>query len=84
MARPPEKGDGAAGGAGSPPRELAAFGTVTAPPGELAEVTLQLPARAFARWDEEAGRWAWPPGQFTVHVGRSSRDLRLSVLVRSG
>jgi len=84
VARPPEKGDGAAGGAGSPPRELAAFGTVTAPPGELAEVTLQLPARAFARWDEEAGRWAWPPGQFTVHVGRSSRDLRLSVLVRSG
>ena len=68
----------------SPPRELAAFGTVTAPPGGLAEATLQLPARAFARWAEEAGRWVWPPGQFTVHVGRSSRDLRLSVLVRSG
>ena len=68
----------------TPPRELAAFGTAAAPPGELAEVTLQLPARAFARWDEEASRWVWPPGQFTVHVGRSSRDLRLSVLVRSG
>jgi beta-glucosidase len=77
VARPP--GDPA-----SPPRELAAFGTVTAPPGGLAEVTLQVPARAFARWDEAAGRWVWPPGQFTVHVGRSSRDLRLSVLIRSG
>jgi beta-glucosidase len=47
-------------------------------------VTLQVPARAFARWDEEAGGWVWPPGQFTVHVGRSSRDLRLSAPVRSG
>jgi len=84
VARPPGKHDGKAGGVAMPPRELAAFGTAAAPPGELAEVTLQLPARAFARWDEETSRWVWPPGQFTVHVGRSSRDLRLSVLVRSG
>jgi beta-glucosidase len=91
VARPPGTADGEAGSGrraggtvAAPPRELAAFGTAAAPPGELAEVTLQLPARAFARWDEEASRWVWPPGQFTVHVGRSSRDLRLSVLVRSG
>ena len=55
----------------------------TAAPGERAEVTLQVPARAFARWREGQG-WFWPPGQFTVQVGRSSRDLRLSVPVRSG
>jgi len=84
LARPPGHADGEAGGVTTPPRELAAFGTVTAPPGGRAEVTLQLPARAFARWDEETGGWTWPPGQFTVHVGRSSRDLRLSALVRSG
>ncbi len=90
LAQPPEKGERretgrrAGGGTATPPRELAAFGTVTAPPGGRAEVTLQLPARAFARWDEETGGWAWPPGQFTVHVGRSSRDLRLSARVRSG
>jgi beta-glucosidase len=68
----------------TPPRVLAAFGAVTAPPGASAEVTLQVPARAFARWDEDAQDWVWPPGQFTVHVGRSSRDLRLSVPVRLG
>jgi beta-glucosidase len=68
--------------AATPPRVLAAFGAVTAPPGASAEVTLQVPARAFARWDEDAQGWVWPPGQFTVHVGRSSRDLRLSVPVR--
>jgi beta-glucosidase len=63
---------------------LAAFGAVTAPPGASAEVILRVPARAFARWDEDAEGWAWPPGQFTVHVGRSSRDLPLSVPVRLG
>jgi len=68
----------------TPPRVLAAFGEVTAPPGASADVTIRVPARAFARWDEDAGGWAWPPGQFTVHVGRSSRDLRLSVPVRLG
>jgi beta-glucosidase len=80
----PGTGRGAWDGVATPPRELAAFGIVTAPPGGRAEVTLQVPARAFARWDEEAGGWVWPPGQFTVHVGRSSRDLRLSAPVRSG
>ena len=84
VARPPGKADAEGNGMATPPRELAAFGTAAAPPGGLAEVTLRLPARAFARWDEETSRWVWPPGQFTVHVGRSSRDLRLSVLVRSG
>jgi beta-glucosidase len=66
-----------------PVRELAAFGIATAAPGETAEVTLQVPARAFARWDEVADAWVWPPGQFTVHVGRSSRDLRLTAQIRS-
>ena len=71
------------GDPGRPVRELAAFGTVTAAPGERAEVALQVPARAFARWREGQG-WVWPPGSFTVQVGRSSRDLRLSVPARSG
>jgi len=70
--------------AATPPRVLAAFGAVTAPPGATADVTLRVPARAFARWDEDAKGWAWPPGEFTVHVGRSSRDLRLSAPVRLG
>ena len=67
-----------------PVRVLGAFGGVTAAPGEAAEVTLRVPARLFAVFDEEAGQWAWPPGEFTVQVGRSSRDLRLSATVRSG
>jgi beta-glucosidase len=57
---------------------------VVAAPGEAAEVTLLVPARMFAAFDEQAGRWCWPTAEFTVQVGRSSRDLRLSATLRSG
>ena len=75
---------GAPGNGGQPVRVLGAFTGVTAAPGETAEVTLRVPARVFAEFDEAAGQWAWPQGEFTVQVGRSSRDLRLSLTVRSG
>jgi len=66
-----------------PVRVLGAFGIAAVAPGETAEVTLRVPARVFARYDEEAGGWAWPRGRFTVEVGRSSRDLRLTAPVMS-
>jgi beta-glucosidase len=75
---------GPALGPGRPVRVLGAFGTATAAPGATTTVTLTLPARVFARYDEHAGRWDWPPGQFTIAVGRSSRDLRRTVSVRGG
>jgi beta-glucosidase len=68
---------------GRPVRTLAAFAAVTAEPGETAEVRLTVPARAFARYDETARAWVWPPREFAVRIGRSSADLRLSVPVRS-
>jgi beta-glucosidase len=71
-------------GTARPPRALAAFATVSVQPGAVAEVALRVPARAFARWDSGAGGWVWPPGRFTLHVGRSSRDLRLATEVRLG
>jgi beta-glucosidase len=75
---------GPPGEAGRPVRVLAAFGSAVAGPGAAARVTLRVPARAFARWDERAGCWAWPPGRFEVRVGRSAGDLRLSAEVWSG
>jgi beta-glucosidase len=61
-----------------PPRVLAAFATIEAGPGERAEVTLTVPARTFARFDDGRREWVWEPGPYTVRAGRSSRDLRLS------
>ena len=75
---------GPPGDPGRPVRVLAAFGIAEAAPGQRAEVSLRVPARAFARYDEDAGGWVWPGGQFTIHVGRSSADLRLSAPVWSG
>jgi beta-glucosidase len=71
------------GGPRRPVRVLAAFARVTAAPGEQAEARLTVPARAFSRYDEAAGAWVRPPGEFTIRIGRSSADLPLHLRVRS-
>ena len=60
-----------------PPRELKAFAKITLDPGETMVVFLKLDWQSFAFYDEVKEEWAVEPGEFTVHVGRSSRDLRL-------
>ena len=69
---------------GRPVRALAAFTVVRAEPGQQVLTVLKIPARAFARYDEDLASWIWPGGVFTVHVGRSSRELPLSASVYSG
>jgi beta-glucosidase len=66
-----------------PVRVLAAFAAVTAAPGEQAEARLTVPARAFSRYDEAAGAWVRPAGEFTLRIGRSSADLPLHLRVTS-
>jgi len=66
---------------GRPIRVLADFATVGAGPGERVEARLSVPGRAFASFDESRAEWAWRPGTYTLHAGRSSRDLRLSTSV---
>ena len=71
---------------GRPVRVLAAFAAVTAAPGEHAEARLTVPAQAFARYQEVAGRfggWVRPSGEFTIRIGRSSADLPLHLRVKS-
>jgi hypothetical protein len=68
---------------GRPVRALAAFAAAPAEPGETASVRFTVPARAFARYDETARAWVWPPGEFTVRIGRSSAGLRLSVRLKT-
>ena len=36
-------------------------------------MTVELDRRAFASWID--GDWVVPPGEYTIHVGRSSADL---------
>jgi beta-glucosidase len=67
---------------GRPVRSLAAFAVVRAEPGESAQVTVTIPARSFARYDEWLASWITQGGEFSVQVGPSSRDLRLAAAVR--
>jgi beta-glucosidase len=67
--------------ASRPLRTLAAFSTVGAEPSEQVEARLTVPARAFARFDDERHEWVWNRGTYTLHAGRSSRELRLSAQV---
>jgi beta-glucosidase len=72
-----------AAGQGRPVRVLGAFRGVTAAPGESVTVSLRVPARMFATFDEAAGVWTWPRREFIVEAGRSSRDMRLSATLRA-
>ncbi|HEX3750167.1 MAG TPA: glycoside hydrolase family 3 C-terminal domain-containing protein [Streptosporangiaceae bacterium] len=76
---PPPGGD-----PGRPVRTLAGFASVTAEPGATVEARIAVPGRAFERWDEAAGGWVGPPGEYMVSAGHSSRDLPLSVPVMRG
>lgn len=58
-----------------PVRWLVGFAPVRLAAGASTEVSVEVPARAFAHWDGgRDGRWAYEPGSFTLHVGSSVVD----------
>ena len=58
-----------------PVRELKGFEKVELMPGEVKTVTFTFDERSFAIW---ADGWKIPSGKYTIEVGSSSRDIRLS------
>jgi beta-glucosidase len=60
-----------------PERELKGFEKVRLAAGETKHVTLNLDARAFSYWDEDAHKWTIDPGKFVVRVGDSSESTPL-------
>ena len=60
-----------------PERELKGFAKVRLAPGETKHVTLDLDARAFSYWDQNAHQWRIDPGNFVLHVGDSSENTPL-------
>jgi beta-glucosidase len=58
-----------------PVRWLVGFAPVRLGAGESTEVSIEVPARAFAHWvGERDGSWGYEPGEFTLHVGGSVVD----------
>ena len=61
-----------------PEKELKGFEKVTLAVGESKRVQTTLPRRALQWWDVENDCWTDEAGKFTLLVGASSRDIRLS------
>ena len=61
-------------------RALAGFERVELAPGEAREIVMQVPLRQMSYWNVETDEWEFVPGERSVHVGASSRDLRLNTV----
>lgn len=61
-----------------PVRWLAAHAVVRLDPGRSEQVSITVPARAFAHWD---GGWQYEPGEFGIAVGTSVVDLPLAASI---
>lgn len=59
-----------------PARELKSFAKVALDAGESHVISLDLPARAFAFWDQVARGWKVEAGRFDISVGLASDDIR--------
>jgi beta-glucosidase len=64
-----------------PPHELKGFAKVALEPGESRAVMFTLTDRDLSYWSVTLGRWVLEPGEFTVEIGASSRDIRLSTVI---
>lgn len=58
-----------------PKRELKGFAKVQLDPGETKEVSVKLDQRSFAFWSVEQNDWVVEPGDFSIDVGNSSRNI---------
>lgn len=73
---------GAPESAGHPPRMLRGFDTATIPAGDSHRFHFAIPFDDLTAWDEEARRSRLHPGEYTISVGLSSRDIRATSKVR--
>ena len=61
-----------------PRKELGAFTKVELEPGEKKMVSLTLPERASSFYDVKTKSWKLETGEFAIHVGSSSEDIRMT------
>lgn len=61
-----------------PDKELKGFSKVFLQPGESKEVEITLGEDAFQFYDEVKKQWVVEPGKFTILVGSSSRDIKVT------
>ncbi|MDO4622017.1 MAG: glycoside hydrolase family 3 C-terminal domain-containing protein [Eubacteriales bacterium] len=72
----------AASGVRRPIRELRGFDKVELAPGEEKQVCFTLDNRAFAYYEPKIHDWFTESGAYTIEIGSSSRDIRLTAAVQ--
>ncbi|RYE09240.1 MAG: beta-glucosidase [Hyphomicrobiales bacterium] len=65
-----------------PVKELKSFAKVYLQPGETQRVKLELDERDFAFYSVDAKHWLVEPGAFTLMVGTSATDIKLTAQLR--
>jgi len=59
-------------------KELKAFTKVNIAAGETASVTLSIPVKDLAYYDEKTNKWVVEPGEYKLLAGKSSKDIEQS------
>jgi beta-glucosidase len=67
-----------------PPQELKGFVKIDVPAGTTVTASIRLGTDAFRYFDPGNGGWTVELGDFEIRVGRSSRDIRGTAIVRWG
>ena len=68
-----------------PEKELKGFAkTSTLGPGAEEEITIRIPVADVRYWDEQKDGWVLEPGIYSIHIGKSSRDIDLSAEIELG
>lgn len=67
-----------------PKKELKGFAKVYLEVGEEKKVRIKLTSRSFAFYDTSLNSWVVEPGEFVLHAGFSSADIKMSRVLRVG
>lgn len=62
----------------TPPKQLRGFQKVALDAGDSGPVSFSVRRKDLSYWDTEAQAWTMPEGEFSINVGASSRDIRLT------
>ena len=69
-----------------PLKELKAFKRVTVKKGTKKEIQFSIPVQELRKWDRKERKWKLYSGTYTLLVGSSSQDVKLSgsVIIKDG
>jgi len=64
-----------------PVKELKAFKKIFLKKGETQSVHFNIDKNAFAYYHAEKKEWTVDPGKYAIHIGSSSKDIRLTDII---